>query len=54
MAVPEMVQAVTLDDDEALALGWDLVAEDVVDADAAWPQHDPIKLGRVLAALARR
>jgi uncharacterized cofD-like protein len=54
VAVPEMVQAVTLDDDEALALGWDLVAEDVVDADAAWPQHDPIKLGRVLAALARR
>jgi uncharacterized cofD-like protein len=53
-AVPEEVQAVTLDDDEALAMGWDLVTEDVVDTDAAWPQHDPIKLGRVLAALARR
>lgn len=52
-AVPAGVEAVVIDEDEALALGWDLVNEDVVDAQAAWPQHDPIKLGRVLAALAR-
>jgi uncharacterized cofD-like protein len=52
--VPEGVEAVQMNEDEALAMGWDLVNEGIVDADAAWPQHDPIKLGRVLAALARR
>ena len=52
--VPDSVDAVEMNEDEALAMGWDLVNEDVVDSGAAWPQHDPIILGRVLAALARR
>ncbi|MDF1597166.1 MAG: uridine diphosphate-N-acetylglucosamine-binding protein YvcK [Acidimicrobiia bacterium] len=51
---PVDLQAVEINEDEALALGWDLVSENVLDSDAGWPQHDPIRLGRVLAALARR
>jgi uncharacterized cofD-like protein len=51
---PIDLQAVEISEDEALALGWDLVCEYVVDSEAGWPQHDPIRLGRVLAALARR
>ncbi len=52
--VPFGVESVEIDEDEALALGWDLVREDVADASAGWPQHDPIKLGRVLATVAKR
>ncbi|MDH5372301.1 MAG: uridine diphosphate-N-acetylglucosamine-binding protein YvcK [Acidimicrobiia bacterium] len=51
---PSGLQAVAIDEDEAMSLGWDLVQEDLVDADARWPQHDPMKLGRALAVLARR
>ncbi len=54
LVVPKGLQPVELAEDEAFSLGWDLVREDVVDAHADWPQHDPIKLGRVLAALAKR
>ena len=49
-----LFESVEIDEDEALALGWDLVQEDVADASAGWPQHDPIKLGRVLATMAQR
>ena len=52
--VPTGVDAVEIDEDEALSLGWDLVQEDVADTAAGWPQHDPMKLGRALAALAKR
>lgn len=39
-------------DRAALAeLGWDLVEADLADLRAAWPQHDPIRLGQVLARL---
>jgi uncharacterized cofD-like protein len=54
LVVPADLEAVQIEEDEALSLGWDLAHEDVVDGGAGWPQHDPIKLGRVLAALARR
>ena len=52
--VPAGVKSVEIDEDEALALGWDLLQDDVADATSGWPQHDPIKLGRALAALAKR
>lgn len=53
LVIPDGLGAVAITGDEALALGWDLEATDVVDQGASWPQHDPIKLGRVLARLAR-
>ena len=51
--IPSGLQVVAIDEDEAMSLGWDLVQENVVDAEAGWPQHDPMKLGRALAVLAR-
>jgi uncharacterized cofD-like protein len=32
--------------------GWELVGADVADEHAEWPEHDPLKLGRVLEDLA--
>lgn len=54
VGVPAGLQAVEITEDEALALGWDLSGGDLMDDSAAWPQHDAMKLGRLLAALARR
>ncbi len=41
-----------LDRHEAAALGWEMTEARVHDPEAEWPQHDPIRLGEVLAALA--
>jgi hypothetical protein len=54
VTVPPALAAVTLADEEALALGWDLTLGDVADERAEWPQHDPIKLGAKLAEAAGR
>lgn len=54
VGVPEGLQVVEIAEDEALALGWDLSRGDLIDGSTAWPQHDAMKLGRLLAALARR
>lgn len=46
--VPEGHDRISLTVDEASRHGWDLVTGDLVDEWAAWPQHDPLKLGRML------
>jgi uncharacterized cofD-like protein len=51
MTVPGSVEQVMIDEAEAAALGWDLATGDLVDRDADWPQHDPIRLGEALARL---
>jgi uncharacterized cofD-like protein len=45
------IEQVRVDRAELAAVGWDVVEADLVDSQAAWPQHDPIRLGRVLAHL---
>jgi uncharacterized cofD-like protein len=46
--VPDSVDRVEIDADEAATLGWDLYEADVADPAAEWPAHDPIKLGAAL------
>ncbi len=50
--VPEGHERVTVDVDQAAALGWRVVYADLIDEWAEWPVHDPMKLGRVLEDLA--
>jgi uncharacterized cofD-like protein len=50
--VPPGHEAVTVTADEMATYGWDLVLADVADDWSDWPQHDPLKLGRVLEKLA--
>jgi uncharacterized cofD-like protein len=52
LAVPPGHDQLVLDRDEAAALGWEMAAARVADREAEWPQHDPIRLGEVLATLA--
>lgn len=54
LEVPPGLSAVSLDPTTAARWGWRLVEADVSAAGEEWPAHDPIKLGRVLAALAPR
>jgi uncharacterized cofD-like protein len=49
--VPAGHDPVTVDVDEASAMGWRVVFADVADEQADWPAHDPLKLGRVLEDL---
>ena len=42
---------VRVDRAEMAAMGWEVVEADLVDPRADWPQHDPIRLGQVLARL---
>ncbi len=49
--VPVGVTRVELTAADGQALGWEVAAAAVADPEAAWPQHDPIRLGRVLAEL---
>jgi hypothetical protein len=51
LEVPEGHEAVTIDPDFAAESVWRVVDADVADQDAAWPTHDPLKLGRVLEHL---
>ena len=45
------IEQVQADRAELASAGWDLVEADVADPRADWPQHDPIRLGQVLAGL---
>lgn len=49
--IPKGHDRVSVDIEEASALGWRVVFADVADERADWPAHDPIKLGRVLENL---
>jgi uncharacterized cofD-like protein len=51
LEVPAGHERVSVDIEEASALGWRVVFADVADDRADWPAHDPIKLGRVLENL---
>lgn len=50
--VPAGHERVELAEQDAAALGWRVVFADVADETADWPEHDPLKLGRVLEELA--
>lgn len=50
--VPSGHEAVTVSAEDAARYGWELVVADLNDEWADWPQHDPMKLGRVLEKLA--
>ncbi len=52
LAVPPGHDQLILDRHESAALGWEMTAARIDDPDAEWPQHDPIRLGEVLATLA--
>jgi hypothetical protein len=41
-----------VDAEDAARHGWRVVFADVADQGADWPEHDPLKLGRVLEKLA--
>ena len=47
--VPAQLTAVTLTEDDALALAWKVVEGDLMDPDDDWPAHEPMALGQVLA-----
>jgi uncharacterized cofD-like protein len=50
--IPEGHHRVIIDNGEAAALGWRVVFADVAHEGADWPEHDPLKLGRILEELA--
>lgn len=50
--VPERHERVVIETDDAARNGWRVVFADVADDKADWPEHDPMKLGRVLEQLA--
>lgn len=52
LEVPEGHDAVLIDTEDAARHGWRVVFADVVDEQADWPEHDPLKLGMVLEKLA--
>ncbi len=45
------LEQVRVDRAELADMGWDVIEADLVDPQADWPQHDPIRLGQVLAHL---
>lgn len=51
LVIPAEHEAVTATADEVATYGWDIVFADVADEWSDWPQHDPLKLGRVLEKL---
>lgn len=51
LEVPGIVERVELDVIDAMEWGWVAVGADLADRAAAWPQHDPIRLGNALSAL---
>ncbi len=52
LGVPEGHEPVRVAAEEAARHGWRVVFADVADSTADWPQHEPLKLGRVLEELA--
>lgn len=51
--VPAGHEAVEVSAEDAARHGWELILADVTDERADWPQHEPMKLGRVLEKLVR-
>lgn len=52
LQVPENHDQVLIDTEEAARNGWRVVLADVAEDKPDWPEHDPMKLGRVLEQLA--
>ncbi len=52
LTVPEGHDRVVIETDDAARSGWRVVFADVASDQADWPEHDPMKLGRVLEKLA--
>jgi uncharacterized cofD-like protein len=52
LEIPEGHERVIIDTEDAARNGWRVVFADVGDEQADWPEHDPMKLGRVLENLA--
>jgi uncharacterized cofD-like protein len=52
LEVPDGHEGVRVEAEEAARHGWRVVFADVADGTADWPEHDPLKLGRVLEKLA--
>lgn len=52
LRTPAHHRPVTVEDDSALAWGWDVNVADLVDRNADWPEHDAASLGLVLGRLA--
>ena len=52
LEVPAGLSEVTLGEAEAGGFGWDVVYADIAARDVDWPAHDPLRLGRALAAVA--
>ena len=50
--LPAGHDAVLVTEEDAGSYGWEVVFADLVDEWSDWPQHDPMKLGRVLEQLA--
>lgn len=50
---PVVLAPVEIGESDALTWGWSVVEDDVADPEATWPEHDPLKLGRVLAECLR-
>lgn len=50
--IPPGHEPVSISRDEVAQYGWELVVSDLADDWSDWPQHDPLKLGRVLEKLA--
>jgi len=50
--IPPGHEPVQVSAEDAARHGWELVLADLIDDWSDWPQHDPIKLGRVLENLA--
>ncbi len=53
MDIPAGHSAVQVSAEDAARFGWEVVAADLYDEWSDWPQHDPMKLARVLEKLAR-
>jgi uncharacterized cofD-like protein len=45
------LEQVRVDRAELADMGWDVIEADLADPAADWPQHDPVRLGQVLARL---
>ncbi len=51
--VPPRHDRVSVGAAEAAGMGWEVIAADVVDENAGWPEHDAFKLARVLEELSK-
>ncbi len=48
---PDGLEQVTISELDALQVGWVVASADVHDQESQWPQHDPFRLGNLLAKL---